>query len=422
MKKTILIIIFLISIPYYSYATWSCLIKDKSAQVLLDYIKNNRKVVSNISKSITKNRNKETSKINKNAILKSLTKSEGLFNEAFNFPSYYSYSKYFATFPIFNEIPYSAKRDYKLLNNEGNWLMSYWKTINNKWVGNIIVQNPCAWVTWFCDYEEWTVNDILWNLIINNELILDLYRSTIMWEENDIKFENIQLVNNNFILEIKKHYSKEAISECNSEKWWFFEQITTSIEQIWELNQEWEDWIQRWKDAWQLLVWNNPGNETEIEKEVLKDYLNEEWIFMNNQEVLLNNLEKYNLEWLSLNNNFITNTFSLIKSNINKELKRFKEEIIDDSVKIQDRDNISIEEIKKLENNSFITRQIQEEITILYENELPFTAIWDINTENLRAKIIEAHASLERSIRTLDKTIPRSQNVCNSQGWWWNCN
>jgi hypothetical protein len=40
----------------------------------------------------------------------------------------------------------------------------------------------------------------------------------------------------------------------------------------------------------------------------------------------------------------------------------------------------------------------------------------------LRAKIIEAHASLERSIRTLDKTIPRSQNVCNSQGGWWNCN
>jgi hypothetical protein len=89
---------------------------------------------------------------------------------------------------------------------------------------------------------------------------------------------------------------------------------------------------------------------------------------------------------------------------------------MDDSVKIKEGGNISIEEIKKLENNSLITKQIQEEITVLYENELPFAAISDISTENLRAKIIEAHASLERSIRTLDETIPRSQNVCNSQG------
>lgn len=423
MKKTILIIILLISIPYYSYATWACPIKEKSAQVLLDYIKNNRIVVGNISRSITQNRKIESSANNKNAILKSLTKTEGLFNQAFNFSSYYSYAEYFAIFPIFNEIPYSAQRDYKLLDKEGNWLMSYWKTINNRWVGDQIVKNPCTWVTGICNYEEWTVSEILWKLIVNNDMVLDLYRLTVMWEEDDdLKFKDIQLVNNNFVLEIKKYYSKEEINKCNSEKWWFFDKIKKAIDNITILNEEWERWIQKWKDAWQLLIWNKPGDEARIEREVLKDYMNEQWISMSNQRILLNNLEKYNLDWISLNNNFLTNTFNLIKSNTNKELKRFKNEVMGDSKRYQNNKQISIEEIKKLNNNSEITKKIQEKITILYERELPFAAIWDISTENLRAKIIEAHASLDRSIRTLEETIPRSQNVCNSQGGWWNCN
>lgn len=419
----LIIILVLISYPSYSYAAWACLIKDKSAQVLLDYIKNNRIVVKSISNSINNNADKiPTDYSIKWEIIKEFSKTEGLFNETFNFDWFYSYARYFAIFPIKNEVPYEVSRDYSILEDEINWLMSYLKKINSRWIGSITVKNPCAWVNWNCNYKDWTVKEILWELINNNNKILDLFRLTVMWEKNNIKIEEIKLVNNNFILEIKKYYSKEAINECNNEEWWFAYLAKKAIEEITYMTEQWKEWIQKWKDAWQLLVWNRPEEEAEIEREQLLGYMRSTGISTDSREIILNNLEKYNLEWISINNNFITNTFDLIKTNIEDELRRFKEEVINDSFKPTDWKTISTREIKNLERNSEITKQIQENIATLYESELPFAAIWDIGTEELRARIIETHLSLEKSIRTLDEVIPRSQNICNSQGWGWNCN
>jgi hypothetical protein len=54
MKIKILITIILVTIPSYTFAASACLIKDKSADVLLEYIKNNRNIVKNVTKSIIK--------------------------------------------------------------------------------------------------------------------------------------------------------------------------------------------------------------------------------------------------------------------------------------------------------------------------------------------------------------------------------
>lgn len=423
MKKIILItILVLINIPSYSYANWACLIKDKSAQVLLDYIKNNRKVVENISNSISKDKSDRSENDFKNISNEALTQAEGIFNEIFSFPWYYSYAKYFAFFPTTNEIPYEVKRDYKILEDENNWLINYLNKINSKWVGYIMVNDPCKWVDTYCDYKAGSVKEILWELIQNSDNILDLYRLTVMWDEENFKISKLKLVNNNFILEIKKYYSTESIKKCSDEEWWFFYRIKKSIKNIGVLTKEWEDWIQEWKDAWQLLMWTqSKEDKTKTEKDVLTNYLQSVWINMNYQEIMQGNLDKYNLEWVSLNNNFVTNTFELIKSNTANELKRFKEEIFENSVVIEDGWSVSIREIKLLELNSEKTKRIQEEITILYQNELPFAAIWDISTEHLRSKIVDMHNSLENTIKNLDETIPKSQNTCKQQGGWWNC-
>jgi len=421
MKKIILIIILvIIGIPSNSYASWECLIKDKSAQVLLDYIKNNKAVLKNIAGAINNSTN--TSDGNrKGLIVSALSKTEGVFNEVFNFPSFYSYYKYFSVFPILNEIPKEAKRDYKLLEDEVTWLMNYLKKVNSKWKWFDIVEEPCSWVDWFCDYEKGTVKDILWQLARNSDNILDLYRLTIMWEEHNVKLEKLRLVNDDFTEELKKHYSTEAINACNSIEGWFSDTVTKAIENIMSLTEQWEDGIQEWKDAWQLLIWNKTDEEAKIEKEALKEILKTKWINTDYQKIMTDILGNYELEWTSTNNSFMTNTFKVIKSNIAEELRPFKEETLQDTITIKDEESISIEEFKKLDRNSQKTKKIQEEITTLYEKELPFAAIWDISTEDLRARIIEAHASLDRSIRTLEKIIPKSQNVCNSQWGGWDC-
>ena len=79
--------------------------------------------------------------------------------------------------------------------------------------------------------------------------------------------------------------------------------------------------------------------------------------------------------------------------------------------------------IKLTSDNSEVSKKIKERITTLYESEIPFAAVWDINTENLRAKIINSHINLEKSINTLEKTIEVSRKVCKSQdGSKWDCN
>jgi len=438
MKKiALLVIIILLNIPITSYASWTCLIKDKSAQVLLDYIKDNRKIIENISTWISENNSNEDK--NENGFFEKIwnnfkekynfTELEGGFNEIFNFKWYESYAKYYAIFPISNEIPSEIKRDYDILKQENEWLISYLKSLNSSWYWKVLILNPCKWVTVNCNYKNSNANDLVLKLIQNIYKIQDLYRLTVMWDEITIETSNLNLVSNNFIIEIEKNYNKKSSSACSDTEWWFFYQIKESISEIKLLNQEWKDWIQKWKDAWQLLIWNEPNKEAELEKKLLKDELSEKWITTDYHSIIQTNLEDYNLEWLSINNNFITNTYDLIKSNTEAELKVFKDKIlydeIDNRIWNKPGSKLSIDWIKKLEKKAEKTKLIQEKIAIIYNNELPFAAIWDISTKNLRAKIIEAHKNVDISINTLEETKPISEKICKDQSWWnsgdWKC-
>jgi len=100
-KNKILLSILLISFTTFSQAWAACLIKDKPAPALSEYIKNNRLVIKNITNSIVDSKNKKDTKdINeKNSSskyqkLKKKTKEDynnfsaetsSIFNEIFNF-------------------------------------------------------------------------------------------------------------------------------------------------------------------------------------------------------------------------------------------------------------------------------------------------------------------------------------------------
>ena len=413
--KILLTFLVLISTPTYSYAAWVCPIKDQSAQALLDYIKDNRQVVKNITNGVI---------VDINDIKQEDDTISTMFNEMFNFSWYYSYFHYFVTHPISNDVPYQVKRDYELLSRENDWLIEYLKKISSKW-NTEVIWDVCKWVIKRKDLCEEKLNnktsvEIVLILIQNNAKILDLYRLTIIWESQDFNSSQLILVDDNFITELNNNYWKNAVSVCNTDGW-FFEQITTKIEWIKLLNKQWADWVTDWKKSWQLLIWNSPDEEAKIEKQEHKKYLSNQWVSTENQEIMNNNLDKYNSEWLSLNNNFLSNTISSTYKKIENELGKWKKEIVWDFFNKKEND-VSINDLTDATDNSKISISIKERITAIYENEVPFAAIWDDTTENLRAKIIETHFSLDNSINTLEKTIEISKKVCNSQGWWWNCN
>lgn len=427
MKKIVLTIIIFICInPIYTFADWACLIQDKSAEVLLKYIKNNKLIVKNVNKAVwkdkvnTNNQSNDAWFFEKNAqiVWKDLSKAKNdtisIFSQIFNFTWFYSYFRYYAVFPISNEVPFQVKRDYKILDRESKWMVEYVKSMDTSWFTDTIVKDACNWVESNCNLNNKSAKDIITELIKNNDKVLDLYRLTVMWESDQFNWDLI-LVDNNFELEIWRYYWKEAISACNSIEWWFFETISTAIQNISLLNQQWEDWIQMWRDAWDLMLWKEPDTQALAEKELLRSYLSNEWVSLSNQEIMTDNLEKYNEWWLSENNNFFTNTISSTFSKIWNWLKDWKDAIVWDFFEKKQTEVINYTEIKEATDNSKISMDIKEKISIMYNEELPFAAIWDINTEQLRAKIIETHMSLDDSINILENTIKDSQKVCNSQ-------
>jgi hypothetical protein len=449
MKIKIAIFI-LIIIPFNSYAEWVCLIKDKTAVILTDYIKNDRQVIKNITNEIIKNANNlDQQKINEEQLAKtSFEKKElniknkfkdawlkvereaneisSIFNEIFNFTGYHSYFKYFINYPLFNEVPFQVKRDYAILDNENKGLIEYIKKLDQNWTNKIIIKNACKWIIKWLEWCKILLNwkntkEIIWKLIKNNSLILDLYRTTVMWEQNNITNDQLILVDNNFILNLNKYYWTKSVSACNSEEKWFFKQISEAISNINLMNKQAKDWIQKWKDSYALLIWNKPDEENKIEQKKFKEYLDNKWIPSDKQAILNKNLKEYNSKGFSLNNNFIENSYNYTIWKFKKDLNLWKKENIWESVKKWTK-QINLNQLKKIENNSIITRKIQYRITELYQNEIPFTAASDIHTENLRAKIINSHLNLQDSINLLEKTIKISQKVCNSQWWWWNCN
>lgn len=406
MKKLIIIFIICI-IPYYSYA--SCQIKDNSADFLSNYFDNTKKVMSNIESAIG-NIDTEDKVIiaNKNEML-------AIINKVFNFHSFFSSLRYFAIYPISNEIPSEIKRDYEKIENFWDDILNFIEKLDSNWNLNVKIEDICNWVE-NCDFdEELKVKEIAWIILKNNDSVLDLYRLTVMWEEDDFD-KKILFVDNNFELEIKKYYWKEAISECNSEEGEYFDRIKKAIEEIKAWDKIWKEWIKEWKEAWALLIWKNTWNYEEHERELLQEYLSEQWIPMENKEIMLHNLSKYNKSWINKDNNFITNTISSTFWKISNQMKEWKDDVLWDFF-IQNwltnqKGEISIKKIKLAEDNSDISKDLKERIAELYNKELPYATIWDISTDELRARIINTHISLDKSINLLEKTIEISQDVC----------
>ena len=388
-----------------------CLIKDKSANSLSKYIDNNRKIITNITKWISNSDIKRSSNT-KNHILNNL-------NKLITWDNYGSYFDYYVIFPISNDISKEVWRDYYLLENEWEWLTNYLNKIVKLWYDNILIEDVCNWIQEKCDFS-WTSSKIIWKLIKNQSEIINIYRLTVMWKMTNYEKEKIlQLVDNSvFINELEKNYW--YWKNCTTSKWSFFTQILDKIKKIDFANADYKKWIKEWKDAWALLIWNRPWKNwnPELEKKLLQKELSRQWISWSKAEAILGNLERFNQTdwgWLTIDNNFITNSFKHLGQSIQREITKFQKNIIKEFSKDKSSENITIHNFLNKNEENKLTENIATQISEIYNKELPFIAIWDTNTDMIRVDIIDIHNNLNDSIEILEKLIPISEKVCNDQ-------
>ena len=91
----------------------------------------------------------------------------------------------------------------------------------------------------------------------------------------------------------------------------------------------------------------------------------------------------------------------------------FKEAV---SLLFDDNDNISPRSINELMPEIQTTVNIKNEIRNMFEPEWSFSLPQDASNQGLILEIVKMHKILMDANERLDKTIPKSEKVCNDQG------
>lgn len=404
-----------------------CRIKDETAPVLYEYIKNLKKIISNITSWIN-----STSIDTENGIKKNISQTKikiiQIFNKMINWDWYYSYFDFYVMYSLRNEYIVEIWRDYNILEKESDWLEKYLKYIIQKWFSdiNLTKKQVCNWLK-NCDFS-WNLTDILWEIISNHEKVKNYYRLSIIWKKQNFKWE-LKIVNNNFLTNFWKYYNEFTTENCSECKWSFSDRLSESIEKISNWQKLWKDWIRSWKEAIAILDWSLNNREYEkLERDLLEKELSRNGTSLKASETILNNLKKYNETWwFSLDNNFITNSFNYVKNSVASQIEDFSDSILQvfkRNKEISDwRENIAIQELLNIKKDLNKTKNVEEKIAEIYNKELPYASIQDNSTQNLQSRIILIHYNLVKAIKILEKTIKVSQKVCNSQASnkWWIC-
>lgn len=413
MKKIIITFFVLLFFSNPFTAFWeSCSIKDSTPEELIEYVVNVRKIVSNITTNATKT--DSSLKKTQNQFLRWL-------NTLSSWNNYKTEFDFFVLKPLTSEIPTPIKRDDKYLWNEIDWLNSYLWSIVRRWYYNSFIEKDvaCSWVSEQCDLE-WTAWEIVIKLIENTNNIRHLLQLSVTWHPWDFN-SSLILVNKNFKNTITSLYSENQVIACSNIEWWFFDQIAKAISNL-SLNDKYaEKGIQKWKDAWALLIWNKVDKEEE--KNLLLRELWRQWVSWDYTKAILKNLDDYNgAWWYTMENNFIVNSFNRIQNSINKQINAFSESIKKNFWTDKNKKSTSISEFTKTSEEVDNSKKIEIKIEELYKSQIPLAQMQDLDTSKITTQIIKMHADIWISINTLNKAIPISQKVCRDQ-WFglWKC-
>lgn len=423
-----LIIISILVFPVNTHGnSSSCSIENDTAESLTNYIKNVRKAVTNTNKSLLwKIDKKDTSKL-------SITWNQisRIYSETINWDWFYTDFSYYLTFPMLNNIPQPIHRDLAILENETDWLRNYLETLVWKWYSwvNLDKQEVCNWVE-NCDLQWDTIN-IIWKIIKNNTQITTLYKQIVTNPNQTHSLDTILTIEWSewFISELITHYWWKTIEHCGNTEDAFWDRIEKAKQAILLNNKVWKDWIQKWKDAWKLLVWADSDSESyaDAERRVLQKELSRQWLSANAQEIMMNNLEEFNAWKHWLDNNFMTKSFSQIYEAWVKIKDWFNEATAglfdwEDTQAENQKAVVWINKLLSVSEKEQITTNTQKRLDILYRTHIEYASIESYSTAKLQSDVIKMHNKIKNSSEILRNTCELAVKVCNDQWRWkWNC-
>ncbi len=424
--KTLFIIILLL-IPLSSFAWDSktfgqCSIKDNSPEIINNYLKKLRKIISNLNSNVKKQAIKEKSSSlakNKNILFSEAT---WLWNSLTSWNDYSLEFKYWLYEPIFNNVPSEIKRDHWRISNELDQLNNLMSQYTKKWYLNIEINGSkvCNWIE-NCKLSDYMFKswDILIKLISSTKNIKTLIE---LWVTD--KWNNPNLCNNVFFI---------SNSQCN-DIYWIYNTAKQECQDKWVWNKIKKaatnfkfakNWIQKWEEAWAELDQSGKKNKNKyekLEKKLLTQELSRQWVPSNQAAQILKNLDDYN-GWSSVsifNNPIwnITNTITNIISNTQELKNSFKESIF--KLFKKDKKDVTIKKLISETKKNTDSTQISKDINKAYQAQLPLAKMQDLDTNQVVGEIIRMNNSVMIANNTLWKTIPFSEKTCKSQweGQW----
>jgi len=408
-------------IPKYSFAVgWNCKIKNSTPKFLKNYVKDSRKLISNIISKASAN---PDSSPTVPWILNFNIHPKLFFDEIdFKIENFKSY-----------ELPKSIKRDNKFLENELKKMHRFIKSAELSNKSNSIVKDICSWIkncnidTKNNDLKAWeAIAEVINNLRKINTLMQYTIENKQSKFNETITMWNLQELKNNFY-----NYYNNSIQYCSEEKWWT---LYNSKKIIWKISQNDKVanvWMKAWNEAILLLKWMTLWKEKKEyetkERELLRKELSRKWISKNMSESIMNNLDDYNWVWQpTTSSNFVTNSFNSIKNTISNKTNTFKEAFnqlmskVEEKSEKKEEQSIPITAIEDTKTKVESSENSRIAIIEKYKKQLPLTQVQDLQTDKTLNKIIDMHIKIWQTINTLNKLCPIAIKVCKSQWANWN--
>ena len=441
LHKLIFLFVIFITFSSFSYAEISCeqncKIKDWPSPILLEYITDNRKIISNISKELWQINKKEkiptwvsfkgfntrmTGGVNRNIWYK-------IYNTLFNWREFESGFSLFLS-QVNSSLSTQVNRDLMIISNQNKSLNIFITRLVSNWHSFTILNNICEWIE--NKWCEKLLNKNLWmvmtSLLRNNMKLYNLFQ----WEvgisikNEDFNFNDLFLVWENFEEEFKIYYNSNTEFACSKCSWGALNRLNKAIDKITLNDKAGEKWIEEWKDAWSLLlqvVWNSKETKEyrELERELLEEELSKKWI---GSKSILKWLENFNNRGLTLKNNPITNSYKTFIDSfkVNKIIK-VKNDLtaiwnllwewatfVWNSLTLGEINVLNVEIKQNVQIKNKIDRLVRlNEIVIARQNQ----SSWQ-----LQSRIIKMHINLVQAINQLDDIIPKAEKICNDQDKW----
>lgn len=423
MKKIFIILTFLLVFTNQSsvFAAKACPIKDWPSKELTKYFNDLKDVFNEISKNIWKTNCWESWTWLLDQSSSSISRWYSTIvwdsNGLMNFDGFLS-SWEFDMYPVFNgNLPPSTYRDHDYIVSQNDKINDITKiaakkcALDNK-VDSDVIKKKLEYYN--LDKSVTSVSDILSEFRKFNINLSTFFRCSVAWSVTSCELEWVDTLK----ADIKANYV-DGISNCNQEES-SFEKFMKSIKEITdgEFWFKWiREWIEVWKEALALLVWEYNSTKRSIEN-ADRDLLNKElvkvWLNGSQVDAILKNLDCMN----KTDKTLIECTYDKVKSYwapMDSVINRlFNSDTSEATNTNQPTGNVA---------NTKDYGQIAKEINNDYNNLLTIINLNNKNSDTQISNLIQLHKNLIDTNNKMEWKISSTVMLCNKQAQWeGNCN